>query len=138
MSAVSPSRSANGLAQVIRDAFADAISTLFATATFAPQRSIESEVYELVEPHLGILVHKRRKFVGDDVRAHELWAKELDAFVGRMFFWPEPAATETFAKYDRRKICALVDKIVAHDLFKQDAVQAALPQTSRFGASWAD
>jgi hypothetical protein len=138
MSAFSPARSANSLAQVIRDAFADAVAMLFATATFEPQRSLESEVYELVEPHLAILIHKRRKFVGEDVREHELWAKELDAFVGRTFFWPTPATTEAFAKCDRRKIGAMVGKIVAHEQFKQDALQAVLPQTCRFGSSWAD
>jgi hypothetical protein len=84
------------------------------------------------------MVHKRRKFIGDDARKHELWAKELDAFVGRTFFWPTPAATEAFAKYDRRKIGKMVDKIVAHEQFKQNLAEAVLPQTSRFGASWAD
>ncbi|HTT99785.1 MAG TPA: hypothetical protein VMF58_17175 [Rhizomicrobium sp.] len=138
MSSVSPAHSATGLAQVIRDAFADAIAMLFATATFEPHRSLESEVYELVEPHLAILVHKRRKYFGEDARDHELWAKELDAFVGRTFFWPTPAATEAFVKCDRRKIGAMVDKIVAHAQFKQDIAEAVLPQTSRFGASWAD
>ena len=138
ISSIASVRSTNGLAQVIRDTFADAIAMLFATATFAPQRSLESEVYELVEPHLAILVHKRRKFVGDDKREHELWSKELDAFVGRTFYWPTPATTEAFAKYDRRKIAAMVDKIVARDQFQQEVAQAILPQTSRFGASWAD
>jgi hypothetical protein len=138
MSARAPAHSANSLAQVIRDAFADAISMLFATATFEPQRSLESEVYEMVEPHLAILVHKHRKFVDDDKREHELWAKELDAFVVRTFFWPTPSATEAFAKYDRHKICALVDKIVAREQFTQDVAQAVLPQTSRFSSSWAD
>jgi hypothetical protein len=128
----------NGFAQVIRNAFADAVAMLFATATFEPHRSLESEVYELVEPHLAIMVHKRRKFIGDDAREHELWAKELDAFVGRTFFWPTPAATEAFARYDRRKIGKMVDKIVAHEQFKQNLAEAVLPQTSRFGASWAD
>jgi hypothetical protein len=138
MSALSPAHSATGLAQVIRDAFADAIAMLFSTATFAPQRSLESDVYELVEPHLPILIHKRRKYVGDDAREHELWTKELDAFVGRTFFWPTPAATEAFVKCDRRKLGIMVDKIVANEQFKQDVAQAVLPQTSRFGAAWAD
>jgi hypothetical protein len=138
MSSVSPTHSATGLAQVIRDAFADAIAMLFATATFEPHRSLESEVYELVEPHLTILVHKRRKYFGEDARDHELWTKELDAFVGRTFFWPTPAATDAFVKCDRRMIGAMVDKIVANAQFEQDIAEAVLPQTSRFGASWAD
>lgn len=138
MSKALPASPAAGLAQVIRDAFADAIAMLFATATFAPQRSLESEVCELVEPHLPILVHKRRKYFGEDAREHELWVKELDAFVGRTFFWPTPATTEAFAKFDRRKIGKLVDKIVANEQFKQDLAEAVLPQTSRFGAAWAD
>ena len=138
MSALFPAYSANGVAQVIRDAFADAISMLFATATFAPQRSLESEVHELVEPHLAILVHKRQKFVGEDAREHELWAKELDAFVGRTFYWPTPAATEVFAKYDRRKIGTMIDRIVANAQLQPGDAQAVLPQTCRFSSSWAD
>ena len=138
MSNAVPKSPATGLAQVIRDAFADAVAMLFATATFEPQRSLESEVYELVEPHLAILVHKRRRFMGEDSREHELWVKELDAFVGRTFFWPTPATTEAFAKFDRRKIGAMVDKIVTNEQFKQDVAQIVLPQTSRFSGSWAD
>jgi hypothetical protein len=138
MSALSPAHSANGLAQVIRNAFADAIAMVFATMTFEPHRSLESDVHELVEPHLPILVHKRRKYFGEDAREHELWTKELDAFVGRTFFWPTPAATETFVKCDRRKIGAMVDRIVANEQVKQDIAEAVLPATSRFGAAWAD
>ncbi len=138
MSKALPASPATGLAQVIRDAFADAVAMLFATATLVPQRSLESEVYELVEPHLAVLVQKRRRFVGQDTREHELWARELDAFVGRTFFWPTPAATEAFAKFNRRKIGVIVDKIVAQEQFTQDPTQAVLPQTSRFGAIWAD
>jgi hypothetical protein len=128
----------SGLAQAIRTAFMDAVAMLFSTATFEPQRSLDAEVYELTEPHLAILIHKRRKFYADDVKEHELWAKELDAFVGRTFFWPTPAATEAFGKFDRRRIGQIVDRIIAQEQMKQDARETQLPATSRFGASWAD
>jgi hypothetical protein len=129
--ALFPAYSLSGVAQGIRAAFVEVVSLLFGSAPFATGAAIDREVEALVEPHLAILVHKRAKF-GD-----ERWAQEVDAFVGRTFFWPEPAATETFGKLDRRQIAQMVDRIVAEAREREPAA-APLPATSRFGASWAD
>ena len=91
-----PAYSTNGIARSIREAFGEVASLLFGSAPFAPQATIDLEIYGLVEPHLAILVHRHAKF------SAERWAKEVDDFVGRTFFWPEPAATETFGRLDRR------------------------------------
>jgi hypothetical protein len=129
--ALFPAYSASGVAQGIRDAFVEVVSLLFGSAPFAPGAAIDREVEALVEPHLAILVHKRAKF-GD-----ERWVQEVDAFVSRTFFWPEPAATETFGKLDRRQIAQMVDRVVA-EAREREPQAAPLPATSRFGASWAD
>lgn len=130
--ALFPAYSTSAIARSIREAFAEVASLLFGSAPFAPQTAIDREIYGLVEPHLAILVHKHAKF------AAERWAKEVDDFVGRTFFWPEPAATETFGRLDRREIAQMVDRIVAEERQRSAAAPMELPATSRFGSSWAD
>jgi hypothetical protein len=104
-----PAYGATGLARSIRGAFGEVAALLFGSATFTPRPAIDAEVLALVEPHLAILAHKRAKFGP----ASERWTGELDAFVRRTFFWPEPAATETFGRMGKGEIAALIDKIVA-------------------------
>jgi hypothetical protein len=130
--ALFPGYSTSGFARGIRDAFGEVAALLFGSAPFAPHAAIDSEIYALVEPHLAILVHRHAKF------AAERWAKEVDDFVSRTFFWPEPAATETFGRLDRRQIALMVDRIVAEERQRGAAAPAELPATSRFGSSWAD
>ena len=130
--ALFPAYSTNGIARSLREAFGEVASLLFGSAPFAPQATIDLEIYALVEPHLAILVHKHAKF------AAERWTKEIDDFVGRTFFWPEPAATETYGRLDRRQIARMVDRIVMQERQRAAAAPAELPATSRFGSSWAD
>jgi hypothetical protein len=116
-----------GVARTIRDTIGEVAALLFGSAPFAPHPSVEQEVQTLVAPHLAILIHKRRKF------AAERWAKEIDDFVGRVFFWPASAVP-----LDRVQISALVDRIVADAQDKADTTVSMLPATSRFDSSWAD
>jgi hypothetical protein len=126
--ALFPAYSTTALARSIREAFGEVAEFLFGSATFTPRPAIDDEVRALVEPHLAILAHKRAKF------AAERWAKELDDFIGRTFFWPEPAASEIFGKMDRRQIAQMVDQVVD----EHSVAATELPQTSRFDSSWAD
>jgi hypothetical protein len=118
-----------GFTRSVREAFGEVAALLFGSATFGPHPAIDREIYELVAPHLAILIHKRARF------ASERWSKELHDFVQRTFFWPEPAATETFGKLDRGALAAMVERIV---IAEQARTAAALPQTRRFDSSWAD
>lgn len=129
--AMFPAYATASLSRSVRVAFGEVAALLFGSATFSPHPSVEREVCELVTPHLAILVHKRAKF------ASERWAKELGDFVQRTFFWPEPAATETFGRMNRRELAAMVDRIVLAEQ-ERVATAKALPQTSRFDSSWAD
>ncbi|HWA90846.1 MAG TPA: hypothetical protein VG889_12475 [Rhizomicrobium sp.] len=131
--ALLPAYGTTGIARSIREAFGEVAALLFGSATFTPRPAVDGEVLALVEPHLAILVHKRAKFAPQSER----WAKELDDFVRRTFFWPEPAATETFGRMAQREIAALVDRIVAAEQ-ERAAAAKALPATSRFDSSWAD
>ncbi|MBV9990374.1 MAG: hypothetical protein JOZ72_03695 [Alphaproteobacteria bacterium] len=129
--ALFPAYATAAVSRGIREAFGEVAALLFGSATFSPRPAVESDVHELVEPHLAILVHKRSRY------APERWAGELDGFVRRTFFWPEPAVTEAFGRLDRHQLATLVDRIVANEQDRQ-AEAAALPQTSRFDSSWAD
>lgn len=126
--------STTALARSIREAFGEVAALLFGSATFSPRAAVDQEVLALVEPHLAILSHKRVKFAADAER----WARELDAFVSRTFFWPVPAQTETHGKLDRGRLAAMVDRIVAEEQARMAALAAALPATSRFDSHWAD
>jgi len=123
--------STSAIAKSIREAFGEVAALLFGSATFTPRPALDDEVLALVEPHLAVLVHKRAKLGAADER----WMRELDEFVRRTFFWPEPAASEAFGCGDRRRIAETVDRIVART---QTTAAAALPATSRFDSSWAD
>lgn len=129
--ALFPAYSTAAISRGIREAFGEVAALLFGSATFSPRPAIDDDVHELVEPHLAILTHKRARYVP------ERWNRELDDFVRRTFFWPEPAATEAFGRLDRHQIAALVDRIVAEAQDRQ-AQAATMPQTSRFDSSWAD
>lgn len=131
-----PAYSSAGIAKSIRDAFGEVAALLFGSATFTPRPAVDDEVFALVEPHLTILIHKRAKLLSGG--APERWTRELDDFVRRTFFWPEPAATEIFGRMDRRQLAQMVERIVATEQAHGETVAATLPQTSRFGSSWAD
>jgi hypothetical protein len=121
-----------GFARSFREALAEVGSLLFGSAPFGSRAAIDAEIAVAVEPHMAILLHKRAKY------PTERWAKEVDDFVARTFFWPEPAATDLYGRLDRREIARIVDRIVAGEQLREAARPAELPQTSRFGSSWAD
>ena len=134
--ALFPAYSSASIAKSIRDAFGEVAALLFGSATFTPRPAVDDEVFALVEPHLAILIHKRAKILSS--AAPERWTRELDDFVRRTFFWPEPAATDLYGRLDRREIGQIVDRFVAGEQQREAARPAELPQTSRFGSSWAD
>jgi hypothetical protein len=130
--AIFPAYGASGIVRGIRDAFAEVAELLFGSAPFGTRAGIDAEIHAAVEPHMAILLHKKAKYPA------ERWAKEIEDFVARTFFWPEPAATDTFGRLDRRQIAQVVDRIVAGERQRAALKRAELPQTSRFGSSWAD
>jgi hypothetical protein len=130
--ALFPVYSSSGVARSIRDAFAEVAALLFGSAPFGTRAAIDAEIFVAVEPHMAILLHKKAKY------GAERWAKEIEDFVARAFFWPEPAATDVFGRMDRRQIAQMVDRIVAEEQQRAASKPMELPQTSRFGSSWAD
>jgi hypothetical protein len=135
-----PAYATSGIGRTIRDALAEVASLLFASAPFQPRREIEREAHALIEPHLAILVHKRARCLApaEGPARTDRWAKELDDFVERSFFWPAPQGNEAFARIGRPELSSLVDRIVEAEQRRQAAEKAALPLTSRFDSYWAD
>ena len=123
----------------IRAVIGEVVSFLFRGVE--SERSLIDELRDLVEPHLAVLIHKRSRYLAPDgngaVRG-ERWAKELDDFVSRTFFWPVPVSTEALSRWDRRRIAQTLDGIIAEAQQGAAVASAGLPQTSRFGSSWAD
>jgi hypothetical protein len=106
------------------------------------RKAFETEMRELVEPSLPILIHKRAKFLREaedgTVRA-DLWAKELGDFMNRIFFWPNLGAHRAFVEKNRAYVAQLLDRFIAEEQRKSVAAQAVdgVPMTSRFDSSWA-
>ena len=130
-----------GFTRSLRELLGEVANLLFGNATFEGHSPFEDELRTLVKPHLAILVHKRTKLLapGDNLEARNArWAEELDAFINRTFFWPQPAATEAHGRVDRRHIARFVDDIVAEEQARDMAAGQSLPTTSRFDSSWAN
>jgi hypothetical protein len=137
---VLPQNATTGFARSLREFVGEVASLLFGNATFEPHASFDDELRALVQPHLAILVHKRSRLLapGPDFMARNArWVNELDGFVNRTFFWPQPAATESHGKVDRRHIARFVDGIVAEEQVRATAAPGKLPATSRFDSHWA-
>jgi hypothetical protein len=129
-----------GFTRSLRELLGEVANLLFGNTAFEGASPFEDELRTLVKPHLAILVHKRTRLLapGDDLAARNArWGQELDAFVNRTFFWPQPAATEIQGRVDRRHITRFVDSIVAEEQARELTAAQVLPTTSRFGSSWA-
>jgi hypothetical protein len=138
---VLPQFPTTGFARGLREFLGEVANLLFGNATFEPHPAFDDELRALVKPHLAILVHKRGRLLasGDDFAVRKMrWAEELDCFVNRTFFWPQPAATEAHGQVDRRHIARFVDSIVAEEQSRVAAAPGSLPTTSRFDSHWAD
>jgi hypothetical protein len=130
-----------GFVRSLREFLGEFANLLFGNATFEPHTSFEDELRALVHPHHAVLVHKRTRLLapGHDFAARSArWVQELDAFVNRFFFWPQPAASESHGKVDRRHIARFVDGIVAEEQLRIMAAPQSLPTTSRFDLHWTD
>jgi len=105
-----------------------------------PHSPLHSELRELAEPHMAVLIYKRSKISQtrgplDD----ENWFGELSDFVARML-WPYLEENPVLAGRSKNCVAEMLDEIVAHE--QQHSVDAALadilPRTSRFDSgSWA-
>jgi hypothetical protein len=98
-------------------------------------RAFESDLKQLIAPHMPVLVHRRAKLLAGAGR--ERWSDELDAFM-RHSLWPLLGDDRDYAERNRTFVTLMLDVAIAEEQRRIDAPHAEMiPQVSRFGASWA-
>ena len=98
-------------------------------------RAFESEMRELIAPHMAVLMHRRAKLLdgSDGVR----WADELDGFM-RQSLWPLLGDDRDYADRNRTFVTLMLDVAIAEEQRRTASLQAAvMPMVSRFDAAWA-
>jgi hypothetical protein len=102
------------------------------------QIAFESELVNLVTPHLPVLAHKRaRMFVPTDEGAVERWSLELHCFLDRSVL-PLMGADRAYALRNRALVATLVDREIAREQVRaaERNTTEFLPRVTRFESSW--
>ena len=100
------------------------------------ERSKESELRELVAPHIPVLVHKRERLSALEEQGLRRWTVELHSFVDRVVL-PLLGIRGEVTGNDRNRLVWLIDSFVSDEAERARAAAADLPLTSRFDTSWA-
>jgi hypothetical protein len=98
------------------------------------RRTFESDLEELVAPHMAVLAHRRAKLLASN--GPDRWCDELDAFM-RTNLWPLLGDDLAFAERNRAFVALLLDVIIEREQEKERD-QVAIPLVSRFDATWAN
>lgn len=97
------------------------------------RRALESELRELIAPHLPILMHRRAKLLENSGG----WCDELESFM-RTSLWPMLGADLDYAERNRTFVTLLIDVMIEREQRRTAQMNAvAMPLVSRFDASWA-
>jgi hypothetical protein len=102
------------------------------SGAFAERNLIGTELRELIDRDLAVLVHKRNKFGEGDMLVHDRWFADLEAFVTRSLR-PKLAGRSVIALWSDRAL----DAMVRDEQALPATVPAAIPVTSRCGSHWA-
>lgn len=98
-------------------------------------RAFESEVRELVAPHMAVLAHRRAKLL--DSAGRERWADELEGFI-RQNLWPLLGDARDYAQRNGAFVTLMLDVAVAEAQRKAAVPRAqGVPLTARFDNAWA-
>ncbi|HEY4942493.1 MAG TPA: hypothetical protein VII56_13780 [Rhizomicrobium sp.] len=98
-------------------------------------RAFETEMKELIAPHMAVLVHRRAKLLDGSDGAR--WSDELEDFMHRSL-WPLLGDDRDYAERNRSFVTLMLDVAIAEEQGKAAVTRdAVIPQVSRFGAAWA-
>ena len=99
------------------------------------RRAFESDLKELMAPHMPVLTHRRAKLL--ETCGQERWSDELDAFM-RQSLWPFLGADLDYAESNRAFVTLILDVAIEREQRRnsQDC-EVAVPLVSRFDTSWA-
>lgn len=99
------------------------------------RRGFESELDQLIAPHLPVLMHRRAKLLA--CAGEDLWCDELDSFM-QTNLWPLLGADLDYAERNRTFVTLLIDVTIEREQRRRAIVSsAAVPLVSQFDASWA-
>ncbi|MBV9542307.1 MAG: hypothetical protein JO167_13675 [Alphaproteobacteria bacterium] len=98
-------------------------------------RAFETEMRELIQPHMAVLVHRRAKLL--DGSDGSRWSAELDAFL-RDGLMPLLGDERDYAERNRAFVSLMLDVAIAEEqrrTYEQRTTE--LPFARSFDASWA-
>jgi hypothetical protein len=103
------------------------------------RQAFESELAQLIAPHLSVLAHKReRMFVEGDEGAMQRWSLELRCYIDCSVL-PLMGVERAYADRNRGLVAEILDRIIAREQ-KRPAEQSCsrqLPSVTPFDSSWA-
>ena len=96
------------------------------------RRAFETELRELIAPHMPILIHRRAKLL--ESNGEERWSDELDGFM-RTSLWPLLGTDLDYADRNRTFVTLLIDVMIEREQRRVPlANSAAMPLVSQFDA----
>lgn len=96
-----------------------------------------TELRELIERDMAILVHQRNKWVEGNEPARERWFSDLEAFVGRTLR-PKLAGQSVIALWNDVALMRMLDSMVENEQVALARAPSRLPVTCRFDSNWAN
>lgn len=97
---------------------------------------VATELRELIERDMAILIHKRNKWVDGNEPARERWFADLESFVGRTLR-PQLAGQSVIALWNDVALMRVLDGLVANEQAVLATAPARVPVTCRFDSHWA-
>lgn len=125
----------NAMQERVIGAFKQVVGFLIQGVDFEADgwRAFESEMRELIAPHIAVLAHRRAKLL--DGSDGSRWSDELDDFM-RKGLWPLLADERAFAERNRTFVTLMLDVAIAEEQRRQHR-PCALPIVRNSDASWA-
>lgn len=95
----------------------------------------ETEMRELIAPHMAVLVHRRVKLLDGSDGAS--WWEELDRFMDTSL-WPLLGDERDYADRNRTFVTLMLDIAISEEQRRRAAQRPdLLPHVARFGSAWA-
>ena len=122
-----------GFVGVVKQAFGSFIQSFDLESE--RRRVFETDLKELIAPHLPVLVHRREKLL--ETCGQERWSDELDSFMHKSL-WPSLGADLDYAERNRTFVTLILDVAIEREQRRGSPDgDVAVPCVSRFNTSWA-
>jgi hypothetical protein len=99
------------------------------------RRAFETDLKELIAPHMPVLTHRRAKLL--ETGGPERWSDELAAFM-RQSLWPFLGADLDYAERNQAFVTLILDVAIEREQRRNSLqCEVEIPLVSRFDTSWA-